>query len=135
MAAQYSIPFCAALSLYYDPKEPESFTEKRISDEKVLSMMRKVRLRVDPEIENKGWDRAARVTLSLRDGKRPSVLVIHFKGTPQNPMSPWELEEKAKNLTRHILSEKKLQRLVDSVQNVEKLDDISKLTRPLRIAS
>ena len=42
-------------------------------------------LRVDPEIEKKGWDRAARVTLSLRNGKRPSVLVIHFKGTPQNP--------------------------------------------------
>jgi 2-methylcitrate dehydratase PrpD len=135
MAAQYSIPFCVALSLYYDPKKPESFTEKRILDEKVLSMMRKVRLRVDPEIEKKGWDRAARVTLSLRNGKRPSVLVIHFKGTPQNPMSQSELEAKAQNLTRHMLSEKKLQRLIDAVQNVEKLDDISKLTRLLRMAS
>lgn len=135
MAAQYSIPFCAALSLYYDPKEPESFAEKRISDKNILSTMRKVRLSVDSEIEKKGWDRAARVTLSLRDGRRPSVLVVHFKGTPQNPMSQSELEEKARNLTRHILSEKKLERLIDSVQNVEKLDDISKLTRPLRIAS
>ena len=134
MAAQYSIPFCVALSLYYDPKDPESFTEKRISDEKILAMMRKVRLRVDPEIEEKGWDRAARVTLSLRDRSRPSVLVVHFKGTPHNPMSPSELEEKAKNLTRHILSEKKLERLIETVQNVEKLDDITKLTRPLRIA-
>jgi 2-methylcitrate dehydratase PrpD len=134
MAAQYSIPFCVALSLYYDPKDPESFTEKRISDEKIRATMRKVRLRVDPEIEEKGWDRAARVTLSLKDGSRPSVLVVHFKGTPHNPMSPSELEEKARNLTRHILSEKKLERLIETVQNVEKLDDITKLTRPLRIA-
>jgi 2-methylcitrate dehydratase PrpD len=134
MAAQYSIPFCVALSLYYDPKDPESFTEKRISDEKILAMMRKVRLRVDHEIEEKGWDRAARVTVSLRDGRRPSVLVVHFKGTPHNPMSQAELEEKARNLTRHILSEKKLARLVDTVQNVEKLDDVAKLTRPLRKA-
>ena len=97
-------------------------------------MMRKVRLRVDAEVEEKGWDRAARVTLSLKDRSRPSVLVVHFKGTPHNPMSRSELEEKARNLTRHILSEKKLERLIDTVQNVEKLDDISKLTRPLRVA-
>ena len=134
MAAQYSIPFCVALSLYCDPKDPESFTEKRISDEKILTMMRKVHLRVDPEIEKKGWDRAARVTLSLRDGRRPSVLVVHFKGTPHNPMSRSELEEKARNLTRHLLSERKLERLVETVRSAEKMDDISKLTRPLRMA-
>src|SRR5437773_4413480 len=34
-----------------------------------------------------------------------------------------------------MLTERKLERLVETVQNVEKLDDISKLTRPLRIAS
>jgi 2-methylcitrate dehydratase PrpD len=134
MAAQYSIPFCVALSLYHDPKDPASFSEKRISDDRILAMMRKVRLRVDSEIEEKGWDRAARVTLSLKDRSRPSVLVVHFKGTPQNPMSPSELEEKARNLTRHILGEKKLGRLIDTVHHVEKLDDISKLTRPLRVA-
>jgi len=135
MAAQYSIPFCVALSLYYDPKDPESFAEKRIAEDKILTAMRRVRLRVDPEIEEKGWDRAARVTLLLKDGRRPSALVVHFKGTPHNPMSQSELEEKARNLTRHMLTERKLERLVETVQNVEKLDDISKLTRPLRIAS
>jgi len=61
--------------------------------------------------------------------------VVHFKGTPHNPMSQSELEEKARNLTRHMLTERKLERLVETVQNVEKLDDISKLTRSLRIAS
>jgi 2-methylcitrate dehydratase PrpD len=95
-------------------------------------MMPKVRLREDPEIAAKGWDRAARVTVSLRDGRRPSMLVIHFKGTPRNPMSQAELEEKARNLTRHLLSEKQLDRLIDIVQNIEKLDDLAKLTRPLR---
>ena len=132
MAAQYSIPFCVALSLYYDPKDPESFTDKRISDEKILAMMRKVRLRVDPEIEEKGWDRAARVTLRLRDGTRPSVLVVHFKGTPHNPMSQSELEEKARKVTRHMFSDRKLGRLVDTIRNVEKIVDISNLGRLLR---
>jgi 2-methylcitrate dehydratase PrpD len=94
--------------------------------------MRKVRLRVDPEIEQKGWDRAARVTLSLRAGRRPSALVVHFKGTPHNPMSQPELEEKVRSLTGRLLPEKKLEQLVETVQSVEKMDDISNLGRLLR---
>jgi 2-methylcitrate dehydratase PrpD len=135
MAAQYSIPFCLALSLYYDAKDPESFAEKRISDERIRNAMRRVRLCVDREIEEKGWDRAARVTLSLKDGRSLSALVVHFRGTPKNPMNGSELEEKARNLTRRLLSERKLGKLIETVQNIEKLDDISKLTRPLKVGS
>ena len=83
MMATYS-PFCVALSLYDDPTNPESFDEKKLKDETVLAMMRKVRLKVDREIEQKGWDRAARVTVSLANKQRPSKLIIHFKGTPRN---------------------------------------------------
>jgi 2-methylcitrate dehydratase PrpD len=135
MAAQYSIPFCVALSLYYDAKDPDSFAEKRISDEKILAAMRRVRLRVDDEIEKKGWDRAARVTLSLKDGRRLSALVVHFRGTPHNPMNESELDEKTRNLTRRLLSERQLEKLVETVRSVEKLDDISKLTRSLKVES
>ena len=105
MMAQYSIPFCVALSLYYDPTDPESFDEKKLKDKKILAMMRKVRLKVDHEIEQKGWDRAARVTVSLANKQRPSKLIIHFKGTPRNPLTQLEVEDKARKLTRAILSE------------------------------
>jgi len=134
MAAQYSIPFCVALSLFHDPRDPASFTEKRVKDKKILAMMRRVRLVVDREVEKKGWDRAARVTVLLKDGRRPSALVIHFKGTPHNPMSPAELEEKARILTRGLVSEKKLGSLVATVRSIEKSDSIAQLTRILRIA-
>ena len=88
MAAQYSIPFCVALSLYHDPKDPESFTDKRISDEKILAMMRKVRLRVDPEIEEKGWDRAARVTLSTQGWKSSLGVGGSLQGYAAQPDEP-----------------------------------------------
>jgi 2-methylcitrate dehydratase PrpD len=102
MMAQYSIPFCIALSLYFDPADPECFAEKRLKDKKVLAMMRRVRLKVDSEVEHKGWDRAARVTVQLGNRKRYSQLVVHFKGTPQNPLSRSEVEDKARKLTRSI---------------------------------
>ncbi len=127
MMAQYSIPFCVALSLYYDPRDPDSFDEKRIRDKRILAMTRLVQIKVDREIEKRGWDRAARVTVSLRNGSRYTSLVVNFKGTPQNPLSPAELEDKARRLTRPLLSGKRLTRLIEGVNCLEKVNDVSKL--------
>src|SRR5688572_6089902 len=41
MMAQYSIPFCVALSLYFDPTDPESFDESKLTDKKILAIDRK----------------------------------------------------------------------------------------------
>ena len=125
MMAQYSIPFCVALSLYEDPSDPESFQEKKLKDKKILATMRKVRLKVDREIEEKGWDSAARVSIVLGNKQRLSKLVIHFKGAPRNPMSQLDVQNKARKLTRELLSERQLERLVDSVMNLEKINDTS----------
>lgn len=125
MSAQYSIPFCIALSLYFDPTDPACFEEKKLRDKKILAMMRKVRLKVDSEVEQKRWDRAARVTVRVGEKQRHSQLVVHFKGTPQNPLSPSEVEAKARKLTRAIMSEPRLERLVDSVRHLEMIEDLS----------
>lgn len=134
MMAQYSIPFCVALSLYFDPTDPESFNEAKLKDKKILAMMRKVKLKVDHEIEDKGWDRAARVSIVLSNKKRLSKLVIHFKGTPRNPMTQVDVQDKARKLTRALLSARHLERLVDSVNKLEKIADVSSIGALLRKA-
>ena len=131
MMAQYSIPFCVALSVYRDPTDPASFDDAKLKDKKILAMMRKVRLKVDHEIEQRGWDRAARVTVRLGT-KKHHALVIHFKGTPKNPMSDLEVAEKARKLVRSMLSENQLGRLVETIHNLEKVDDASKIGEILR---
>jgi 2-methylcitrate dehydratase PrpD len=125
MMAQYSIPFCVALSLFFDPTDPACFDERKLKDKQILGMMRKIKLEADHEIEEKGWDRAARVTIELAGKQRHSALVIHFKGTPKNPMNDAEVEDKARKLTRARLPERKLERLFDAVQRLEKLSDVS----------
>ena len=132
MMAQYSIPFCVALSLYFDPTDPASFAEKKLRDKSILAMMRKVRLNTDAEIEQKGWDRAARVTVDLKNGQCHSTLVVRFKGTPQNPLSHLEVEDKARKLTRDILTERQLERLFEAVQGLEKVADVSRMGDLLR---
>jgi 2-methylcitrate dehydratase PrpD len=132
MMAQYSIPFCVALSLYHDPKDPQSFADRRVRDKKILAMTRKVRLQVDSEIEEKGWDRAARITVRLKNGLFHSALVVHFKGTPLNPLNSSELEGKVRRVTQAVLSQKKLERLIAAVDKLEKMDDISSLGAMLK---
>ena len=132
MMAQYSIPFCVALSVYFDPTDPANFTERKLQDKKILALMRKIRLKADHEIEAKGWDRAARVTVELGNKLRHSKLVIHFKGTPLNPMTGTEVEDKARKLIRGILSERRLERLIDQVQSLEKVGDVSQIGALLR---
>lgn len=127
MMAQYSIPFCVALSCYFDPTDPANFNEQKLKDKKILAMMRKVRLKVDREIEAKGWDRAARLTVNVGRSGRHSKLVIHFKGAPGNPLSAAEVEDKAQKLTCAILSPRQFDRLVYSVANLEKVADVSTL--------
>jgi len=99
---------------------------------KMISLSRLVRLQVDPEIKKKGWDRAARVTVRLKDGSRLSALVIHFKGTPKNPLSPAELEDKVTRLTRGLISARGRARLFEAVDRLERLDRVSSLTSLLR---
>ena len=132
MMAQYSIPFCVALSLYFDPTDPGSFDDKKLNNKQIRAMMRKVRLEVDHEIEARGWDRAARVTVTLADKRRHSARVIHFKGTPGNPMSPAQVEDKARKLTRGLLPARKLERLVEAIERLEKIDDVSSIGTLLR---
>ncbi len=134
MMAQYSIPFCVALSLYFDPTDPESFDERKLKDKNILAMMRKVRLEADHEIEEKGWDRAARVTVTLKNKQRHTALVVHFKGTPGNPMSQTEVEEKARKLTRALLPAQKLARLIEAINTLEKVADVSTIGSLVRSA-
>ena len=41
MMAQYSIPFCVALSVYFDPTDPASFDARKLKDKKIAALMRK----------------------------------------------------------------------------------------------
>jgi 2-methylcitrate dehydratase PrpD len=89
---------------------------------------------VDGEIEKMEWDRAARVTVQLKDGRRFSALVVNFRGTPNNPLSISELEDKARRVTRSLLPPKKLERLCETIFNLEKVREASQLSGLLRSA-
>ncbi len=92
MMAQYSIPFCVALALFRDPRDPASFDESALVDPDIRAMCRRVTVTVaDPPTRTAG---ASIVTVRLKDGRSVTREVEEFNGTPARPLNRAELREK-----------------------------------------
>ena len=98
MLAQYSIPFCVALALFRDPRDPASFDDGVVRDPDIRGMCARVTMRVaDPQPKVAG---ASTVTIVLKDGRVLTRTVEEFNGTPARPLSRAELRDKFVTLTR-----------------------------------
>src|SRR5215469_11804415 len=67
MLAQYSIPFCVALALHREARDPESYDETALRDPQIRSLCRRVGLVQEPGGEHTGM--ASKVTIGLADGR------------------------------------------------------------------
>jgi 2-methylcitrate dehydratase PrpD len=111
MLAQYSIPFCVALALHREARDPESFDETVLRDPQIRALCRRVRLVPEPDGEQAGM--ASTVTIGLADGR-------HFKGRAENGMlEPGELDDKFLRLTRTALGEPGAATLFERLQRLE----------------
>src|SRR5882762_7294311 len=68
MLAQYSIPFCVALALHREARDPESYDEGALADPQIRALTRRVRL--VPEEGDGHGAMGSNVTLVLADGRR-----------------------------------------------------------------
>jgi 2-methylcitrate dehydratase PrpD len=99
MGAQYSLPFCAALALAGDAKDPEAFGQGRLGDPAVRALMPRVSLAVDPEIDAAYPDQfAAHVAIELLDGTEVATTVWDAHGMPADPCKGEEVVAKFRRL-------------------------------------
>lgn len=98
MIGQYSVPFCVALAIIGDARDPRTFRDADVNNRELRSLMKRIRL--------VPWDTpqpssiASAVTVTMRDGRVMKAEVADFKGTPDNPLSASELRAKVLLLTR-----------------------------------
>lgn len=98
MMAQYSIPFCVALAMVRDPRDPASFDDSALTDPTISALCANVSVvAADPPPAIPG---ASTVTVRLADGRAFTRTVQDFKGTPADPLNQDELREKFTTLTR-----------------------------------
>jgi 2-methylcitrate dehydratase PrpD len=98
MLAQYSIPFCVALAVCADARDPDNFSTKTIADPTIRALCR----RVDLVENNELTGRSSRVTIKFKDGTTLSRTRTNFPGMPSAPLSPAERDSKFKVLAKRF---------------------------------
>ena len=69
MMAQYSVPFCAALALYRDPRNPESFADGALDNPDIRALCRRVTIVASPPAAVHSAV-ATEVAVDLKGGRR-----------------------------------------------------------------
>ena len=116
MLAQYSIPFCVALALHREARNPESWDETAVSDPQIGTLCGRVRLVPGPAGEHAGI--ASTVSIALADGRRLE------RCAETGMLEPGELKDKFLRLTRCALGEPGANALHKRLRRIEHEADL-----------
>ena len=122
---KFSSYHCAAVAMVDGAAGMSQFTDERVTATEVVAMRQRVRFEYDESLPKD----AARVTVTLQDGRRLERETTHNKGTPGNPMSDDELSAKFVDLASTGLGIKRAKRLLDNLWRIDEIDDITGLVR------
>ena len=125
LAGKFSTYYCAALALAEGVAGEEMFTDRKVLDPKMVALRKKVKARVVPRFK----DTEAKVTITTKEGKKYSAYVDRPKGDPRNPPTDRELENKFRSLAAFALPKPKIDRLIRTLWNLEKIGNVRQLIR------
>jgi 2-methylcitrate dehydratase PrpD len=130
--AAFSYEYGVATAFLFGCVKPEHMTEKAIRNPAVTDFIKKIKLTAAKDVPFE----KARMTVTLNDGRKMTETVTKVKGDPaDNPMTHDDIIAKFwvnVDFTKKI-SQKKAQKLLDNLLNLEKVDSVRKLI-PLLVA-
>lgn len=138
MEARFSMQYCIALALLHGRLTLRDFTPAAIRRAEVRRWLPAITMRHtgagDPlQLADNGRE-PAKVTLHLKDGRKPERFVQYPKGVLQAPMSPEELDAKLADCARS-LAPAALGKLRSLLDGFERLADLRALARLLPVTS
>ena len=119
--ARFSTPYLVATALTHGSVRLAAFEPPRLEDAHTRALMRRVELALDPAIDAAfPAQRAARVAIEARDGRRGEHLQATRKGDPDLPLSDAELEAKYLELAAPVLGEERARTLLAGLWKLER---------------
>jgi 2-methylcitrate dehydratase PrpD len=115
-------------ALRYGHVQPGDFTPAKLEDKDQRQLMEKIKIVSDPDLTGaypRKWP--ARVTITLKNGRKLDGANEYPKGDPENPLSERELISKFKHLTEGTLSSLQADAIIDRVMNLESVGDVNEL--------
>jgi 2-methylcitrate dehydratase PrpD len=132
--AKFSIPFTVATALIHGEVTLERFTSAALSDERVLSLARRVSFEIDPAVDS-AEGTAGELQITLHDRQCFAMRIVHPRGHGSKPLSWEDLVAKFNMCATHAVrppSPAQSARLIAAVRNLEAIDDVGSALFPDR---
>ena len=133
LQAKFSMEFCMAILLLERKAGLAQFTDEVVNRQDVQALLRRIDFGVHPEAEAAGFDKMTTIVeVELDDGTTFKGSADFGKGSPINPMSDRELEQKFFECAQWGGEEPaNSRRIADLVWRIEELTNVRELTRLL----
>jgi 2-methylcitrate dehydratase PrpD len=122
-----------ATAIVHNSTDITAFYPDRLQDPATLALAHRVDIVADPEMDLRRYDYpAARVAISLKDGRTLTEDVTAHRGDAENPASREELVAKFNFLAEDILGDEGAVQVAETVGYLDALENIRELTRLLK---
>ena len=121
--SQVSVQHAVAAALLHGKAGPDQFTDACATDPAIMAMRRKVEVMRDSAIPTI----AAQVELWTADGSRHALSTSASCGSPANPMSDRDIEDKLRSVAAAWRPGHDVAPLIDGVWDLERNNDVSRL--------
>jgi len=133
LEGKFSIPFCMAIAVLERKAGIAQFQDRKVSDKKIVELMKRVTLSVDDELEKLGYDQVrSRIRITLKNGRVIEGRYDVARGHPEKPLSWAEIGEKFRDCAALVLPDKCAN---DVIQLIARLDELKSLRPLLRALS
>ena len=118
---RFSLKYVVASALAHGSVRLAAFEPPRLADPVTRELMRRVDVAIDPELDATfPGQRAARVSIAARDGRRAEHLQPTRKGDPDAPLSDRELEDKHLELAAPVIGDARARALLARLRRLER---------------
>jgi 2-methylcitrate dehydratase PrpD len=123
---RFSLKYVVATALTHGSVRFAAFEPQRLGDPATRELMRRVEVAVDPQLDAAfPAQRAARVAIEARDGRREEFLQPTRIGDPDAPLSDAQLEAKYLELAVPVLGEPRAKALLARLWRLETVPSLS----------
>lgn len=106
---------------------PEQFTPEKFVDPVVQDLIERIPVEPDPGMSSKGFQGSSEMT--TKDGRHFIKRIDTPHGLGEDPLSDQELEHTFRQMASKYMGEPKIQRIINTLWDVDRLDDTGRLAR------
>src|SRR4030095_271432 len=107
--------------------------DKTAGGESIAALRSRIELVADPELLESVSPRQVRLEVFTRDGKRLAKHLFIYRGTPENPVSTQDVEDKARELVSSVIGNRRAEELIQCIRDLDQVGDMREL-RPNFVA-